>query len=234
MLTEYEHLDLGCSEGGFVEFCRGAFGKMSTLGIDINPGCERFAQEKGYDFLCVDFPGDSWKLDSPGGPSRFGIVTASHFLEHLKSWSAVEESLDWACRRMGRFLMATGPAYDCDSMLRSVGRRFYWADWNDHVTPVSASGIDGIMRGICRRSIGLDYAIFGSSPVQSSAHGDVVPVSVPSGAGPRPIPDDDVGTTIFIPPLFCSYTLFAWKGDAPEFMFGYRSAQDQRLLYWRR
>lgn len=245
MPREYDQLDLGCGDGGFIRWARGALGVRRCLGVDWQMGTEahrarlrELNPDPGVEFEQFNVAAESKRYVGSRGEDgllagiRARIVTMSHFLEHLPGTECAFNAVEAAAGVASEFVMITGPAWDCEPWLRTLGMRFYWSEWADHTLMTTTTLLEEIARaGRLRRRI------YAQTFVRNTRwSGEVVMASAPRGSAAATEQDAAAKPEIRLdPPLFATFTAFMWRGDCPgpgAVLGGYDKDPNSRLV-WR-
>ncbi|MCC7275265.1 MAG: class I SAM-dependent methyltransferase [Alphaproteobacteria bacterium] len=120
-----DFLDVGCSNGGSIRWASGAFGGHG-LGIDVSPAKVASARAKGFDAVVAD----ARQLPFPESHFRYAVL--SNILEHLPDRDYAFDCVSGVWRCVRDFVVVTGPNFDHEPYLRSLGYKRYWADWSGH------------------------------------------------------------------------------------------------------
>jgi hypothetical protein len=168
-LSDYDFLDFGASSGGSLEFGRGRLGGARGLGIDIDPHKLQMMRAAGYE--CVH--GDVTSLALPADSVRF--VVMSHLLEHLSGLPDIQTAISSAAGVASDFLFISGPYFDADDYLESVGVRLFWSHWTGHTYHLRVTELAFVLT-----CLGLsDHLILLSGPIPDSSHPAVHPLASP-------------------------------------------------------
>jgi len=199
---KYDVIDLGSGRGGCLEFSIKKFKATSHLGIEIQQDRVVNLKKRGYN--CIH--GDIVDIVLPEKSSR--IVTISHVLEHLNSYSDVEKVLHKAIKTATEFVYIDSPCFDFDDYLEKLGLKFFWSDWKGHKTKYHQKDILHTLKntGIdsCDVLVETPYVVDSSSEC-------VHPLS-------SPVDQFNYNKEIHAKKPFCtfpdkiykSYTVFAW------------------------
>jgi hypothetical protein len=166
----YDYIDMGCSEGGSIDYSMRRFQAVRGLGVDIDEGKVARAREKGFDVLQADI----LTFEGPSGCVRF--VSMMDFLEHLPAPQFVERVLSRARRLARDFLFIRHPCFDDEQYLQSLGLCLYWTNWPaDHTSKLTVPAFTEIFR-----RLGLNqYFLCFRKPITHSDHPSVLPGSAP-------------------------------------------------------
>jgi SAM-dependent methyltransferase len=123
--SDYDFIDLGCSTGGSLRYCRERMSVRRSVGVDIDPDKVARARRAGFDAAV----GDATDLRL-FGEVRF--VTMMDFLEHLPGLDIVAAALESAARAATDFLFIRHPSFEGEEYLAELGLRQYWWDWSGH------------------------------------------------------------------------------------------------------
>ena len=166
--SHYDFIDLGCSKGGSLGWCRKRFGARRGLGVDLDPRKVEETRAAGFDAVVAD----ATKLDVEDAV-RF--VSMMDFLEHLPGLDVVEASISRAATVATDFIFIRHPSFEGEGSVESLGVRQYWWHWSGHTAHPQVADY-------CRmfERIGLNqYVILYREPVRDSLHPSILPVDAP-------------------------------------------------------
>ena len=166
--TLFDFIDLGCSKGGSLRFCRKRFDARRGLGVDIKPAKVQQTLDAGFDAVLAD----ATKLDVEDAV-RF--VSMMDFLEHLPGLDVVEASLERAARVATDFIFIRHPSFEGEGLLENLGLRQYWWHWTGHTAHPQVADYCTMFE-----RLGLSqYTILYREPIRDSDHPSVLPVEAP-------------------------------------------------------
>lgn len=159
----YDFIDLGCGEGGSIDYCRQRFGGQRGLGLDIDPDKVSRARAAGIDAMLADGAG-------PLGAKVVRFVAIMDFLEHLPTLDDVESTLRHAAAATD-FLFIRHPSFEGEAYLAQLGLRQYWWTWLVHPAHIHVSDYC-----VMFERLGLQqYEIRYRQPIRDSAHPSILP-----------------------------------------------------------
>lgn len=165
---EFDFIDLGCSKGGSLLYCRRRFHAGRGIGLDLDEAKVSEATAAGHDAVIAD----ATKL---GLESVVSFVSMMDFLEHLPDLRAVEETIDNAARAASDFLFISHPSFEGRDMLERLGLQQYWWDWSGHLCHIEVADYCQIFDRLGLRQ----YAIRYIEPIHESSHPSILPVEAP-------------------------------------------------------
>jgi hypothetical protein len=122
----FQAIDWGSSVGGSIDFAEKRLGLSPIVGIDIDPKKVKAAREAGC--TVVEANATEIQLDP-------NVVSASfmfHFLEHLPSLRAAQQTISSACRASRDFVLIRQPYFSGDEELFRCGLKLAWSTWKVH------------------------------------------------------------------------------------------------------
>jgi hypothetical protein len=171
-ISKYDFIDFGSSKGGCIDFALKKLGGRCPLGVEINKKKLKNLTKKGY--ACIY--GDVLNLANELPKKSIRFVTMSHFLEHLNSINEVEKVIKIAADLATEFIFIQGPSFDFDQYLKSLGLKFFWADWTGHKTKVTINNLTTI----CEKLQLPSYNLLIEVPyVTDSSSPDIHPLNSP-------------------------------------------------------
>ena len=215
----YQLIDLGSGEGKFADWAKGVFGFESILCIEKEGACRDAVLKRGFSFK----QGDVLKPRTLAG-LRSDFVTLSHFLEHLPEMKDTERVLRRVVKIARKGIVVSTPVWDCDSVLRLIGARFYWSEWADHTAKITAVELNEVAK-----KLGWNYKLFASGFLSKLTDREICRVDSPSGVGPG----ENVITMEykFRPCLFSAATLLMWQGEIPKEFSNYLLSDSHHLIW---
>lgn len=160
----YDFIDLGCGEGGSIDYCQQRFGARRGLGLDSDPDKIARARAAGIDAMLAD-------ARSPLGTKVVRFVAMMDFLEHLPNLDAVESTLRHAAAAATDFLFIRHPSFEGEAYLAQLGLRQYWWNWLVHPAHIHVSDYC-----VMFERLGLhQYEIRYRQPIHDSSHPSILP-----------------------------------------------------------
>lgn len=173
--TAYDFLDLGCSAGGSIPYCRSRFRAGRGLGVDVDPTKIAKAKAAGLDALLFDATSLATLPGLGDGGRRVRFVSMLHFLEHLPTAAIAEDVLRSAAAVATDFLFVRHPSFEGEAYLAELGLRQYWWDWKGHKTHLRVVDLCLMLD-----RLGLhQYAVRYREPVWDSRHRSVLCAAEP-------------------------------------------------------
>jgi hypothetical protein len=169
-LSQYDYLDLGCSEGRSIAFGRQKFLGRRGLGLDLDARVVGIARQAGHDAIVAD------ALAFDPAPHRFDFVTTDHLLEHLPSKAAVSTMIGRLPALARHFAYIATPSFEGEASLRQAGLRQAWMHWTGHPTHVSLADYLEILPALGFEQFEIECV----GLVYHSSHSSVVPYSAPA------------------------------------------------------
>lgn len=166
--SQFDFIDLGCSNGGSIHFCQKRLGAGRGLGIDLDVEKVRQAQAAGFDAVVAD------ARNLP--PSvRVRFVSMMDFLEHLPDLAVAEAVIEAAARVASDFLFIRHPSFEGEAYLSALGLRQYWWHWTGHTAHIRVSDFCDIFE---RLGLG-QYAVRYREPIWDSSHPTILTADMP-------------------------------------------------------
>jgi hypothetical protein len=157
----YDFIDLGCSSGGSLRYCRDRMHVRGGVGVDIDPEKVAHARSAGLDAAV----GDATDLRIE---DRVRFVSMMDFLEHLPGIDTVAAVLQSAARAATDFLFIRHPSFEGEEYLAELGLRQYWWDWSGHKAHIQVADYCRIFD-----RLGLQHTIRYLGPVTDSSHDSI-------------------------------------------------------------
>ena len=171
-LKGIDFFDFGASKKESIELGQKRFFGKRGMGIDLDP--ERVAQMNAAGLECM--VGDLTDLDVPDNCVRF--VKMSHILEHMPDVKGVEKAVASAKKAATDFLVITGPFFDEDEYLASLGLKLDWSDYPEHTCHLTITDMVKILD-----KLGLkDYDLHVRYLIRDSSSDRIHPLASPAGA----------------------------------------------------
>lgn len=217
-IKDYDFLDFGASKGGSIDFAKARLGGKRGLGIDINPERVKKMQKAGYDAMVGDF------VDLTLPPKCVRFVLMSHILEHVPDLKIVERTIDTARTAATDYLVITGPYFDEDKYLESLGFKFHWSDYRGHTCHLTTSQLMKILKKLELD----DYELYLRGPIADSSNRHILPLSTPVDSlhyDPKVHPPKP--TVKFGRPIWTDFVCYIRLRDIPnwhELTRGYKEA----------
>jgi SAM-dependent methyltransferase len=167
-LSGVDFLDLGCSRGGSIAYCRKRFGAGVGVGVDNDPRKVEEAKAAGVRAVVAD--ARTLRL-----PNEVRFVSMMQFLEHLPDLSAVESVISSACETASDFIFIHHPSFEGEEYLQALGLRQYWWHWRGHPAHVQVSDYCRMFDRIGAHQYMIRYI----HPIESSDHPSILPSSAP-------------------------------------------------------
>lgn len=168
----YDFYDFGCSAGANITHTNSVFPGSRGLGIDIAASKVALARENGHDAVVFDI----LKLPEK---KAVDFVTMAHFLEHLPGLGMARRMIAKGISVAREFVMIRQPWFDADGELARRGFKFYWSHWRGHPNKMTTLDFHSILHEELQAGRIRRFSIFGRSPVRSSAHPSILPLSAP-------------------------------------------------------
>lgn len=188
---KYDFIDLGCSRGGSIRFCRERFSVEHGLGVDLDPSKVEQTRAAGFDAVVAD--ARTLALNH-----TVSFITMLDFFEHLPGLDVVEEILAAAARSARDFIYIKHPSFEGQERVEAEGLRQYWWNWRGHTVHVRVADYCSMFD-----RLGLaTYMVRYWERIGNSSHPSIVPTSAPrdlSAADAAKIP---VKMVEFSPPLW--------------------------------
>lgn len=166
--ARFDFIDLGCSKGGSLDWCRARFGADRGLGLDLDPSKVEQTREAGFDAVVAD----ATKLEAEDAV-RF--VSMMDFLEHLPGLDVVEASLARAAHVATDFIFIRHPSFEGEGFVEELGVRQYWWHWSGHKAHPQVADYCSMFQ-----RLGLNqYTIRYRGPVHDSSHPSLLPTDAP-------------------------------------------------------
>jgi hypothetical protein len=169
----YDFIDFGCSKGDSLIFGRDFLGGRYGLGIDIDSKKVQLSIERGEDAIVCD----ATEIGSYKNAVSFSSM--AHFLEHLPGLPLAMKCIESAVNISRDFVFIRQPWFDADGELLKSGLKLYWSDWGGHKNPMTTLDFYRGIRGL-RVKKPVDWAIFGSNRIYSSASKCILPLDAPA------------------------------------------------------
>jgi len=164
----YDFLDLGCSNGGSIDFAVRQLGGKRGAGVDIDPAKVALARAAGHEAYVAD------ALSLGTAPKAVEFVTMLDFLEHLPGYEAARRCIAAAYTLSRSFVFIRQPWFDADGYLLAHGLKLYWSDWTGHTNAMSSLQFHNILSRM--RS---PFRIYGRGRITNSTHPAVHSLSSP-------------------------------------------------------
>lgn len=158
-------------------FATRAFKGGAAVGIDIDPAKVERTRAAGHNAVLAD----ATNPDQFEGNVRFSIM--SHFLEHLPDLETVSRAVSTAIRISDEFVFIRQPWFDSDPELLRMGLKFYWSDWHGHPMTLTSLQMYRTVRRHLDSGRIARVSIYGNTPVLSTDHEAVLPLSAPLNSG---------------------------------------------------
>ena len=167
---KFDFFDFGASKAASIEYAkRHLFGKKG-LGIDLDEKRVGLMKKNGYQCVVADLT----NIRLPAKCVKF--VKMAHILEHVPDLKSVERVIDTAKKTATHFLVITGPYFDQDKYLRSLGFKLHWSDYPDHSCHLEVAQLIKILDKLKLN----DYEIYLRFPITHSSSPHIHPLSSPS------------------------------------------------------
>jgi SAM-dependent methyltransferase len=157
----YDFIDLGCSSGGSLRYCRERMQARRGVGVDIDPDKVAHTLSAGLDAAV----GDATHLRIE---NRVRFVSMMDFLEHLPGLDAVAAVIESAAGAATDFLFIRHPSFEGEEYLAELGLRQYWWDWSGHKAHIQVADYCRIFD-----RLGLQHTIRYLGPVTDSTHDSI-------------------------------------------------------------
>lgn len=166
--SQYDFIDLGCSNGGSIAHCMKRFRMPRGLGIDIDQRKVDKTRAAGFDAVVAD----ARELDLDGQVSFISIMD---FFEHLPDLATVQEILASAARSARDFIFIKHPSFEGEEQVEALGLRQYWWHWRGHTAHVRVADYCSMFD-----RLGLhQYMIRYLERIEDSTHPSIIPTSMP-------------------------------------------------------
>jgi SAM-dependent methyltransferase len=160
-----DFLDLGCSRGGSIRYCRRRFDARRGVGVDLDAVKVEEARDAGFDAIRAD----ATTLELPASVRFISMID---FLEHLPDLDAVEAVIERAASAATDFLYIQHPSFEGEGFVERLGVRQYWWHWSGHTAHPQVADYCGMFE-----RLGLHrYSIRYRGPVRDSDDPSVLPV----------------------------------------------------------
>ena len=166
--AEFDFIDLGCSNGGSIEFAVKRFNARRGIGVDIDPAKLDRAADLGFDVVAAD-------ARSLNLAKRVRFVSMLDFLEHLPDLETVEAVLASAAEAATDFLFIKHPSFEGEELAETLGIRQYWWNWSGHTAHIRVSEYCEMFDRLGLRQ----YLIRNVEPIHESTHPSIIPFDAP-------------------------------------------------------
>jgi hypothetical protein len=169
----FDFIDLGCSKGGSLDFCRRRMEARDGVGVDIDPLKVAEARAAGVEA----YVGDAANLNIE---SSVRFVSMMDFLEHLPSLDTVAAVLASAAQAATDFLFIVHPSFEGEEYVRLLGLQQYWHSWSGHTAHIHVSDYCQMLD-----QLGLhQYVIRYKHPVRDSTDSSIHTIASGRNQGP--------------------------------------------------
>ncbi len=167
-LKKYDFLDLGCGDGGSIEYCKKHFNVKDGIGIDIREHRVKKAKDLGYSAIY----GDIFDINVD---YKFKFVSFMDVLEHLGGIDFSMKMIKKASTLASDFIFIRHPSFEDIDYLENLGLKITWYDWTDHTSLIK-------LTDYCQTfdRLGLKQYCFNfRKPITSSEDKYVIPYDSP-------------------------------------------------------
>ena len=196
--SDYDFIDLGCSNGGSISHCMARFGARQGLGLDIDARKVEATRAAGFEALVAD----ARELDLD---RQVSFITMLDFFEHLPSVDVVHEILAAAARSARDFIYIKHPSFEGEERVEAMGLRQYWWDWHGHTAHVRVADYCTMFDVLGLSSYMIRYL----ERITDSSHPSIIPTSEPRDQSAAEAADvTDLPYVEFSPPLWRRQDIF--------------------------
>jgi hypothetical protein len=162
-----DFLDFGCSQGASLAYGEETFGGRRGLGIDLSPSKVEIAIASGHRAVV----GDATQLMVPDRSVDFVLMV--HFLEHLPTFKAAQQSIASAIRVAKEFVYIRHPWFDADAELFRLGYKMFWSDWIGHRLHFDSLSF---VKALSRLGFEGRWCLMGRSQIRDTRHDAIIPL----------------------------------------------------------
>jgi len=166
----YDFIDLGCSNGGSLEWAKRSLGGKRGVGVDIDQKKVKLTRAAGFDAV----RGDARQLAANRRCVSF--VTMLDFLEHVSGFRDARTCVTAASEAARDFIFIRQPWFDTDGYLFSLGLKLYWSDWTGHPNSMTTLDFYKILSRIQRVT---HWRLYGRERITCSSNAALQPIGAP-------------------------------------------------------